>query len=244
MLVDLEITDGIGWLRLRRPESANALNGPLLRELYDLQRHLRRESRVRVVITMGEGKGFCSGSDLREQGGFSLLRAQKSQRLEAKVCREFLRLPQPAIAGVHGYALGGGLFLAMHHDFQIMAADARIGLPEVKLGWNPTFGIQRLCQLVGVGVATRWMMQGAEFSPAEAAERGCITQVVPTAQEVLSACQKLAQEFVEMSPAGLAAIKQAIWNSYGRQTAHSDNQEAVLFKKCLPTAHKSAPKHS
>ncbi|MEO6829647.1 MAG: enoyl-CoA hydratase/isomerase family protein [Acidobacteriaceae bacterium] len=244
MLVDLEIAGGIGWLRLRRPESANALNGPLLRELYGLQRQLRRESQVRVVITLGEGKGFCSGSDLREQAGFSLLQAEKSQRLEARVCRELLRLRQPTIAGVHGYALGGGLFLATHHDFQIVAADARIGLPEVKLGWNPAFGIQRLCQLVGVGVATRWMMQGAEFLPIEAAERGCITHVVPASRDVLSACRKLAQEFLEMSPAGLSAIKQAIWNSYGRQTTRSDTQEALLFKKCLPTAQKRVAKYS
>src|SRR5450631_310682 len=111
MLVEFEQSGGVGILRLRRPESANALNSDLLRQIYKLQLSLRRDRRVRVVITVGEGKGFCAGSDLKEQAKLSPLQAEKSQLLEAKICREFLRLPQPTIAGVHGYALGGGLCL-------------------------------------------------------------------------------------------------------------------------------------
>jgi len=233
MLAELEVTDDIGVLMLRRSENANALNSELLRQLYRLQHQIRRDKRVRVVITVGEGKGFCAGLDLREQARFSPSQAKKCQLMAAKVCREFLRLPQPTIAGVHGYALGGGLFLATHHDFQIVAASARLGLPEVKLGWNPTFGIQRLCQLVGVGVASRWMMQGAEFSASDAAERGCITHVVPTDEDVFVGCKRLAQELLEIPPGGLAAIKEAVWGSYGQQTIRSDKREALLFRKCL-----------
>jgi enoyl-CoA hydratase len=187
MLVELEQSNGIGILMLRRPERANALNTALLGQLERLQRLIRRDRRLRVLITVGEGKGFSAGSDLQELAGFSSAQAEKSQLLEAKACREFLRLPQPTIAGVHGYALGGGFFLTAHHDFRIVAANARLGLPEVKLGWNPTFGAQRLCQLVGVGVASRWLMQGAEFSASEAAEIwGLVAQ--PIAALSISGC--------------------------------------------------------
>jgi enoyl-CoA hydratase len=233
MPVELEISDGVGVLHLRRAESANALNGEMLNQISQVQRRLRREKKVRVLITAGEGKGFCAGSDLREQAGFTPSQAEKSQLLEAKVCREFLRLPQPTIACVHGYALGGGLFLATHHDFQIVGAETRLGLPEVKLGWNPTFGIHRLCQLVGVGVASRWMMQGSEFSAAEAVEKGCVTQVVPRGEQVLDVCKKLAEKLMQLPLGGLTAIKQAVWGASGPQMIRCDTREARLFRKCL-----------
>lgn len=233
MPVELEISNGIGILRLRRPESSNALNAEMLTQISRLQRKLQRDKSVRVLITAGEGKGFCAGSDLREQAGFTPSQAEKSQLLEAKVCREFLRLPQPTIACVHGYALGGGLFLATHHDFQVVGADTRLGLPEVKLGWNPTFGIHRLCQLVGVGVASQWMMQGGELTAMEAADKGCITQVVPRGDNVLEACKTLASKLLKLPLGGLTAIKQAIWGATGPQMIRCDAREARLFRKCL-----------
>ena len=131
------------------------------------------------------------------------------------MCREFLRLPQPTIAAVHGYALGGGLCLALHHDFQIVAEDTRLGLPEVKLGWNPTFGIQRLRQLVGLVVANRWLMLGAEIPAADALRQGCITQVVSTGEDVLAACRRFAEKLLEIPAAGLAAIKESLWAANG-----------------------------
>jgi enoyl-CoA hydratase len=233
MPVELEIAAGVGILHLRRPDSANALNAEMLKQISRVQRQLQRDKSVRVLITVGEGKGFCAGSDLREQARFTPAQAEKSQLLEAKVCREFLRLPQPTIAGVHGYALGGGLFLATHHDFQIVNAEARLGLPEVKLGWNPTFGIHRLCQLVGVGVASRWMMQGSEFTASEAVEKGCITQVVERSDDVLDACKKLAEKLLELPSGGLTAIKRAIWGAAGPKMIRCDAREARLYRKCL-----------
>jgi enoyl-CoA hydratase len=233
MLVDFEQSGGIGILRLRRPESANALNSEILRQIYKLQNSLRHNRQLRVVITVGEGKGFCAGSDLKEQARLSPVQAEKSQLLEAKVCREFLRLPQPTIAGVHGYALGGGLCLAMHHDFQIVTENARLGLPEVKLGWNPTFGIQRLCQLAGLGVANRWLMLGSEIPAAEAARQGCVTQVIPANDDVLTACRKFAEKLLEIPAAALAAIKESLWASYGAQLVRSDLRDARLYRKCL-----------
>ena len=233
MPVELEVAGGIGILHLRRAQSANALDTDLLNQIFRVQRQLRREKDIRVLITVGEGKGFCAGSDLREQARFTPSMAEKSQLLEAKVCREFLRLPQPTIAGVHGYALGGGLFLATHHDFQIVDSGARLGLPEVKLGWNPTFGIHRLCQLVGVGVASRWMMQGTEFTSAEAAQNGCITQVVERADDVLPACKVLARKLLDIPSGGLSAIKQALWGASGPKMIRCDAREARLYRKCL-----------
>jgi enoyl-CoA hydratase len=240
MLVDLEQSGGIGILRLRRPEAANALNSELLRQIYKVQLSLRRNRQVRVVITLGEGKGFCAGSDLREQAKFSPALAEKSQLLEAKVCREFLRLPQPTIAAVHGYALGGGLCFALHHDFQIVSQNARLGLPEVRLGWNPTFGIERLCQLVGLGVANRWLLLGEEIPAAEAVAQGCITQVVPAGADLMAECRKFADQLLQIPAAGLAAIKRSLWASHGAELVRADRRDARLYRQCLASAEAQA----
>jgi enoyl-CoA hydratase len=235
MLAELERSGEIGILHLRRPEAANALNGEILREIFKIQTSLRSDRRVRVLITLGEGKGFCAGSDLREQAKFTPQQAEKSQLLEAKICREFLRLPQPTIAAVHGYALGGGFFLATHHDFQIIGENARLGLPEVKLGWNPTFGNLRLCQLAGLGAANFWLMLGDEFSPDDALRHGCATQIVPATGDVFVASRRFAERLLQIPPAGLIAIKQSLWTAYGSKLAAADLRDARLYRKCLAT---------
>ena len=110
MLVELDISGSIAIVKLNRPERANALNPELLKLLARLQDQLRRNHRMRAVITLAEGPGFSAGSDLEELGGVSPKVAVQSQWLEARVCRGFLALPQPTIAAVHGYALGEDCF--------------------------------------------------------------------------------------------------------------------------------------
>lgn len=236
MAIKLEKSGRVGILWLQRPEAANALNRELLREMEIFQKSLRRDRSIRVLVTAGEGKGFSAGSDLREIAGMSAQEARRSQGLEARVCRNFLSLPQPTIAAVHGYALGGGLVLAAHHDFRLMAADVRLGLPEVRLGWNPTFGIQRLIQLAGISTVTRWMLLGEEFSASEAHEHHLATAVVVDAARVVRDATSLAERLAALPAAGLAAIKEALWQQTRHELKRSDRREGRLFQRCVSTA--------
>jgi len=233
MPVKLERSRGIAVLSLQRPERANALNRETLESLAAVIEALRSDREVRALITVGEGKGYSAGSDLHEVAALSTERTMEYQRLEGSICRSLLSLPQPTIAALHGYALGGGLFLAAYHDFRVAAADTRLGMPEVKLGWNPTFGMARLRDLAGVGTATRWLMSGDEIAMDEASRAGLISRVVPDGASVLPAAMELAEELIERPPAALAAIKEAL-----RQEADFERTDALateLFGRCLET---------
>jgi enoyl-CoA hydratase len=233
MPFELEKVGAIGVLRLRRAERANALNRQLLEALAERQESLRTNTEIRVLVTVGEGKGFSAGSDLEELAGLSIEEAVDSQKLEGRVCRNFLSLPQPTIAAVHGYALGGGLFLAAYHDFRIIASDARLGAPEVVLGWNPTFGMTRLRSLAGIAATTRWLMSGEEFTPAEAEREGFATQLAASAEDVLSQALELGEQLAALPGSGLAAVKEAFWRDQAAELERADTLEAELFGRCL-----------
>jgi enoyl-CoA hydratase/carnithine racemase len=235
MPVKLERVHGVGIVRFHRPERANALNRQTLESLIALIGTLRDDREIRVLITIGEGKGYSAGSDLEEIAGLSRQQAVEHQRLEGTVCRSLLSLPQPTIAALHGYALGGGLLLAAYHDFRVAAANTRLGLPEAKLGWNPTFGMARLRCLVGIAAATHWLMAGDEIAMDEAGRSGLVTRVVLDAADVFPAAMTLAEELARRPPAALAAIKAALWQEVAAQFERTDALETELFGRCLET---------
>jgi len=235
MPVKLERSRGIAVLSLQRPERANALNRETLEGLASAIEALRNDREVRALISLGEGKGYSAGSDMHEVAGLSTEQAMEHQRLEGTVCRSLLALPKPTIAALHGYSLGGGLFLAAYHDFRVAAAGTRLGMPEVKLGWNPTFGMARLRDLVGVGIATRWLMSGDEIAMDEASRAGLITRVVPAGAPVLAAAMELAEELIHRPPTALAAIKEALQQETASEFQRTDALETELFGRCLET---------
>lgn len=233
MVVELEERGGIGILRLRRPECSNALNRALLERFLRLQESIRRAARVRVLVTIGEGKGYCAGSDLREIARQSPKEALRAQIFEGRVCRNLLSLPVPTIAAVHGYALGGGMCLAAYHDFRVVAARTRLGLPEVRLGWNPSFGMRRLAHIVGTARATLWASTGEEFSASDPQAQDFATVLVPDERRVLGAALELGKKLAELPAAALAAVKEAFWRECEAELRKSDELEAELFRGCF-----------
>lgn len=233
MLVELEERGGVGILCFRRPECSNALNRALLERFLRLQESFRRATRLRVLVTVGEGKGYCAGSDLRELAGQSPAEALQAQIFEGRVCRNLLSLPVPTIAAVHGYALGGGLCLAAYHDFRVVAASTNLGLPEVTLGWNATFGMRRVEQIVGPAQATRWAGLGEKFSASEDLARGFATVVVQDERGVLNAALELGARLAKLPVAGLAALKAAQWRENGKEFARADDYAARQFQRCF-----------
>src|SRR5207253_5273926 len=135
---------------------------------------VREMADVRVLIVAGRGRGFCAGNDLNEMAGLSPVDAEALANRQALLMDAFARLPQVTIAAVHGFALGGGCMLAAAQDLRVAAADARFGLPEVSLGFNPAYGIARLCELVGGAHARDLMLTGRTIDAAEAYRMGLV----------------------------------------------------------------------
>jgi enoyl-CoA hydratase len=233
VLVELEERGSIGILHFRRPQRSNALNRALLEQFLRFQESFRSATHLRTLVTVGEGKGYCAGSDLQELAGQTPEQAFREQIFEGRVCRNLLSLPVPTIAAVHGYALGGGLCLAAYHDFRVVATRARLGLPEVKLGWNPTFGMRRVEQIVGTTKATRWAGLGEEFIASGLLARGFATTLVRDERRVLHAALQLARRLASLPAAGFTALKAGQWRELGRMFAQADEFATRQFQGCF-----------
>ena len=189
-------------LTLARPGALNALNREMAA---GLERALDTvaASPATAVIVRGEGRAFCAGNDIKEMPDLGPAEAEALSRRWAHIMDRFARLPQVTIAAVHGHALGGGLMLAAAQDLRIAAASARFGPPEVTLGFNPSYGIARLLDVVGGGPARDLLLTGRTIGADEALRIGLVTEVV--SDEALgAAAEALAAHVAGLPRAGLA----------------------------------------
>jgi enoyl-CoA hydratase len=205
----LEAQEGIARLTLDRPDALNALNRELTSALEEALARLRQMTDVRVVIVAGRGRGFCAGNDIAEMAELSAAEAEILADRQARVMDEFTALPQVTIAEIHGFALGGGCMLAAAQDLRIAASDARFGLPEVSLGFNPAYGIARLCDLIGGAHARDLMLTARLIDATEAQRLGLVNRVVESTLLAISA-NELAAEIARHPAGGLAATKQIV----------------------------------
>ena len=167
---------------------------------------LERSRSVAVVIVSGRGRAFCAGNDIAEMPTLGPAEARALSRRWQKIMDRFARLPQVTIAAVRGYALGGGCMLAAAQDLRVAEASARFGLPEVTLGFNPSYGIARILDVVGGGPARDLLLTGRPVDAAEALRMGLVTRVVPDG-ELESATNELAAGIARHPRGGLAATK-------------------------------------
>jgi enoyl-CoA hydratase len=223
------VLDGtVARLTLERPEALNALNRATASALEEALGQLERSSEVSVVIVAGRGRAFCAGNDIAEMPGLTPAEAEALSRRWQRIVARFARLPQVTIAAVHGYALGGGCMLAAAQDLRIAEASARFGLPEVTLGFNPSYGIARLLDIVGGGHARELLLTGRRVDAAEALRMGLVTRVVPDGT-VGAAAGALAAEIARHPRAGLAAIKAVVADiRAGRPGAEAQAYAAAL----------------
>jgi enoyl-CoA hydratase/3-hydroxyacyl-CoA dehydrogenase len=210
--VRLSIEGPIAVITMSRPEALNALNGKVLRELKDVLDAVRANRDVRAVILTGEGDAFVAGADIKEMQ----VLAVKPAGIRAfvvfghRVLQAIETLPQPVIAAVNGFALGGGLEIALACDIRLASSNARLGLPEVGLGIFPGFGgTQRATRLAGRGVASHLIFTGDPISAEEAARVGLVNRVVPPAQ-LMAEARKLAERIASRAPVAVAKAKAAI----------------------------------
>ena len=208
-MIELDVRDAVAWLRLNRPEALNALN----RELTDaiertLDEIVARED-VTVLIVSGRGRAFCAGNDIAEMASITPAEAEALASRQAALMDRFSRLPQVTIAAIDGYALGGGLMLAVAQDLRIASDRSRLGLPEVTLGFNPAYGIARLLDVLGGGHGRDLLLTGRAIHASDALKIGLVNRVV-AAPTLESSAAAWAAEIARSPRAGLSATKDII----------------------------------
>ena len=233
----IAIENKIALVTLNRPAKLNALNNNTLAELHAAFTDLESNEAVQVIILTGSGeKAFVAGADIAEFANFS---TQEGTQLAAdghqKVFDHIENLKKPVIAAVNGFALGGGLELAMACHFRVASDNAKMGLPEVTLGLIPGYGgTQRLPQLVGKGRAMEMILTATMITAAEAKEYGLVNHVVPQT-ELIEFCQGLAQKIIKNAPVALSEAIQAINASFDK-TKNGYEAEINAFGKLFGTA--------
>jgi enoyl-CoA hydratase len=203
-------SDGIAKVKLNRPEKLNALNPDVYNELENIFIDCETDPGVNVVIIMGSEKAFAAGADIDDMSKGDVVSAYHLTKQSQRVQERLADMPKPTIAGIAGYALGGGLELSLCCDFRIAADNAVFGVPEINLGVIPGGGgTQRISRLIGTGRATELIFLGEPIKAGQAENWGLVNRVVPQDQ-LEEACEKLAQKLIGKSPVALRAAKHSI----------------------------------
>ena len=235
--VQLTVADGIATLVINRPKQLNALNKQTLSEINEAFESMRENDAVKVVVMTGSGeKAFVAGADIKEFADFSGVEgselAKTGHLTVFNVIEEFSK---PVIAAINGFALGGGLELAMAAHVRIASDNARMGLPETSLGVIPGYGgTQRLPQLRGKGRALEMIFSAKMIDASTALNYGLVNAVVP--QEALRAtAEKMAQDFMKNSIVAMGYAIEAV-NAGMLEGAIGYDVEVQAFGDCFETA--------
>lgn len=226
----------VRWLTINRPEKLNALNREVLAALERAFAEAMAEPGVGAVVITGSGeKAFVAGADIAEFQGLSPAQAQALARRGQALFSTIEEAPKPVIAAVNGFALGGGMELAMACHLRVAAENAKFGQPEVKLGLIPGYGgTQRLPRLVGKGRALELLLTGAMIDAATALSWGLVNRVVPQA-ELAASAQKLAEDILAVAPTAVSRCLEAVNVGLESPLADGLQMEAALFGLCAAT---------
>ena len=207
----IEDRGAVRLITLNRPDKLNALNRSTIGELHQAFEQAAETPEVRVVVLTGAGpKAFVAGADIAEMNDLSPVQARDFSRHGQKLMVRIEQLGKPVIAMINGFALGGGLELAMACHLRIVADTAKLGQPEVNLGLVPGFGgTQRLLRLAGRGAALELCLTGQPIDAARAFALNIVTRVVPGA-ELEAETMKLAGQLAIAAPQALRGILDAI----------------------------------
>jgi enoyl-CoA hydratase/carnithine racemase len=208
-VIEVEVRDAVAWLRLNRPEALNALNRELTEAIELALDDIAAREDVTVLVVAGRGRAFCAGNDIAEMASITPEEAEALASRQAALMNRFSRLPQVTLAAIDGYALGGGLMLAVAQDLRIASDRSRLGLPEVTLGFNPAYGIARVLDIVGGGPGRDLLLTGRTIHASEALRLGLVNRVV-AAPTLETSAATWATDIARSPRAGLSATKQII----------------------------------
>ena len=229
--------NGIATIAINRPKALNALNLATLTELKDVVEKIAVDKTVQVVIITGAGeKSFVAGADIVEMSTKNAVEGRVWGQVGQNVFTEIENLPQPVIAAVNGFALGGGCELACACDIRYASENAKFGQPEVGLGITPGFGgTQRLTRVVGRGHAKELIYTANIIDAQEALRIGLVNQVVPQA-ELMDAVMKVAKTITKKAPVAVQLAKAAINRGINCDVVTGIAYEAEVFGLCFATA--------
>ena len=225
-----EKSDGIATITINRPKALNALNEETIPEFFSSLEDAEKDENVRVIVITGAGeKAFCAGLDLKTVMDISVIKAVETSRLGQKLTLAIEELGKPVIAAINGYALGGGLELAMACDIRIASENARIGQTEVNVGLIPGWGgTQRLPRLVGKGIAKELVFTGKMIDAKTAERIGLINMVVPP-EKLKSAVEELSKVIMSKPPIAIKLAKELINRSIETDQGTGLVHEAEAF---------------
>ncbi|MBP6759011.1 MAG: enoyl-CoA hydratase/isomerase family protein [Flavobacterium sp.] len=232
----LEHEKGIATIYINRPEKLNALNKAIIQELHETLKLAEGNPDVRVIVITGSGeKAFVAGADIAEFAHFS---DEEGAQLAAKgqqILFDFIEnMKTPVIAAINGFALGGGLELAMACHFRIASENAKMGLPETSLGVIPGYGgTQRLAQLVGKGRAMEMILTAGMIDAETAKMYGLVNHVVPQ-EDLFSAYMTIATRIMKNSPVAIGKAIEAV-NANFVSGVNGFDVEIKNFGDCFAT---------
>lgn len=232
-----ENNDGILQITVNRPSKLNALNRETIQELHEVFSDAAEEEDVKVIILTGNGeKAFVAGADISEFSDFSPEEGKNLAAKGQKLLFDYIaNFPKPVIAAINGFALGGGLELALSAHFRIASENAKMGLPEVSLGVIPGYGgTQRLAQLVGKGRAMEMIMTAGMIDANQALQYNLVNHVT-SQDELIEFAEAIAQKIMKNS---LVAIRSAIKaiNANYEDGVNGFEVEIEEFGRCFGTA--------
>ena len=232
-----ENKDGVAIITLNRPKALNALDQATLEELNQIADRIAQDTSVKVVIITGSGeKAFVGGADITQMQPMTAIESRYFSKFGQGVFNKIENLPQPVIAAINGYALGGGCELAMACDVRFASDKAKFGQPEVTLGITPGFaGTQRLARLVGKGRAKELLYTGEIINADEAYRIGLVNKVVP-AEELMSVVKALAEKILSRAPIAVQLCKAAVNEGLDTDLETGTAYEAEVFALCFATA--------
>lgn len=228
--------DSLAQITINRPKKLNALNSTTINELNVAFETLEEDDNIRVIILTGSGeKAFVAGADISEFAHFSVEEGEDLAREGQEMLFDYVEnLSTPVIAAVNGFALGGGLELAMSCHFRVASDNAKMGLPEVSLGVIPGYGgTQRLPQLVGKGKAMEMIMTAGMISAEDAKECGLVNHVT-IQEELLPLAEKIASKIIRNSSVAISAAIRAI-NASFEDDINGFDVEIEEFGECFGT---------
>lgn len=229
-------TDGITTIQLNRPNVLNAVDRGMLDALDAEITRLNRDELVRVIVLTGSGeRAFCVGADLKHIATFDTTDIRKWVIDGNRVLSRLASLPAPVIAAINGYAIGGGLEIALACDLRIASDDSSFGLPEITHGWFPGWGgTHRLLNLIGEAKAKEIVFLGERFDAQTALNLGLVNRVVPK-EALMEEVTKIAESLVGRSTVAVRASKAALTRNPMPENGFEIFYEALALSTCFTT---------
>ncbi len=230
----------LGIVSINRPEVLNALNKEVLAKMQSMLMELRNDRTVKVIIITGSGsKSFVIGADIQAMSVMTADEGYEYSRYGQEIFSMIEEMPQPVIAAVNGYALGGGCEIALACDLRIASENAKFGQPEINLGIIPGFGgTQRLPRLIGKTKALELLLTGEIVGAQDALGFGLINQVV-SAEELMETAKNVGNKLCGKSRVALQVLKKAVYKGLEAESDLSYTLESELFRICFDSEDRS-----